>query len=31
MLTSTNEASTVQQGGKYSLSYVTAYDKVVYE
>lgn len=27
MLISTNEASTMQQGGKYILNYVTAYDK----
>ena len=32
MLTSTNEASTMQQGGKYILNYVTTYDiRYVYE
>ena len=29
-LTSTNEASTMKQGGKYILNYVTAYDKDMY-
>lgn len=30
MLTSVNEVSTMQQGGKYILNYVTAYDKDMY-